>query len=128
MSRYHQTYGKAPAQNYGSKNTSQYYGGRRNQVEAQLSQHEQVMMKSSFDLFDLDGSGKISKDEFRNTVRCLGYNASDEEVDKMMSTHDTDGDGMMDFNEFLALMKHLKSEGFTYGKQSFEQEIKNAFR
>ena len=115
MSRYHQTYGKAPAQNYGSKNTSQYYGGRRNQVEAQLSQHEQAMMKSSFDLFDLD-------------VRCLGYNASDEEVDKMMSTHDTDGDGMMDFNEFLALMKHLKSEGFTYGKQSFEQEIKNAFR
>lgn len=127
MSRYHQTYGKAPTQNYG-KNASQYYGGRRNQTEPQLSQHELVLMKSSFDLFDLDGSGKISKDEFKNTVRCMGYIASDEEIDKMMSTHDTDGDGMMDFNEFLALMKHLKSEGFKYGKESFEQEIKKAFR
>ena len=86
------------------------------------------MLKSSFEVFDLDNSGKISREEFKSTLRCLGYTASDEEIDSMMVSYDSNGDGLMDFDEFLSLVKGLKSKGYSYGKEAFEKELKNAFR
>ena len=40
--------------------------------------------RRAFDMFDLDGSGKISAAEFGTVMRSLGQNPTDEEVDNML--------------------------------------------
>ena len=58
-------------------------------------------------MFDLDGNGKISHEELRNV---LGGNKSDK-GDKMwkdmISEVDINGDGEIDFDEFVQMMKIL---------------------
>lgn len=125
MSRYHQSYGAKP-QSFNTK--SQYYADTRKQVETQLSSREIQMMKSLFNMFDLDNSDKISREEFKSTLRSLGYTTSDEEIEKMMNSFDSNRDGLLDFKEFLSMVKHLKSNGHEYGKEAFEKQIRNAFR
>ena len=122
MSRYSKSYGAAGSNNYNAKP----YGQRSKPSE--LSSTEIQMMKQSFGYFDTNRSGRISASEFKDIVRSLGYTASDEEIASLMSTYDYDGDGHMDFNEFLAMAKHLKNEGFDHGKKALEQQIKHAFR
>lgn len=40
--------------------------------------------RKAFDMFDLDGSGKISATEFGTVMRSLGQNPTDEEIDNML--------------------------------------------
>lgn len=46
---------------------------------------------SSFRMFDTDGDGRVTKDELRITMRKLGQNPTEEELDNMMAEVDEDG-------------------------------------
>ncbi len=61
-------------------------------------------LKEAFNLFDIDKSGKISRDEIERLLKLKG---NSEEVNAIMEKHDINKDGEIDFKEFLEMMKEL---------------------
>lgn len=58
-------------------------------------------MRESFDHFDRDENGKIDRFEFQELCKAIGGGVSDEEVDIGFQAIDSNGDGLIDFNEFV---------------------------
>lgn len=63
---------------------------------------EEVM--KAFKLFDDDESGTITLRNLRRVARELGENIGEEELRSMIDVFDTDGDGEINQEEFLAIM------------------------
>ena len=58
----------------------------------------------AFDLFDSDGTGKISLPNLRRVARELGENLTDDELQAMIDEFDKDQDGKINKEEFLSIM------------------------
>jgi len=54
--------------------------------------------------FDKDGNGFISAAELRHVMTNLGEKLTDEEVDEMIREADIDGDGQVNYEEFVTMM------------------------
>lgn len=52
-------------------------------------------------VFDKDGNGFISAAELRHIMTNLGEKLTDEEVDEMIREADIDGDGQINYEEFV---------------------------
>ncbi|KAL1455602.1 hypothetical protein WDU94_009686 [Cyamophila willieti] len=59
----------------------------------------------AFRLFDEDNTGKISFANLRSVAVELGENIADEEIQEMINEADKDGDGEINEEEFLHIMK-----------------------
>lgn len=55
-------------------------------------------------MFDKNGDGLISSSELRHVMTSLGDKLSDEEVDDMLKEADLDGDGMVNYVEFVTIL------------------------
>lgn len=62
-------------------------------------------MRRVFDKFDSNKDGKISQQEYKATMRALGQEPAVGEVPKIFKIVDLDGDGFIDFNEFVEAQK-----------------------
>jgi len=56
-------------------------------------------------VFDKDGNGRISQQELKLVMKNLGENLTDEEINEMIREADDDGDGHVDFDEFVKMMQ-----------------------
>ncbi|XP_020590540.1 calmodulin-like protein 11 [Phalaenopsis equestris] len=61
-------------------------------------------LKEAFKVFDKDQNGYISASELRNVMINLGEKLTDEEVDQMIREADMDGDGQVNYEEFVRMM------------------------
>ncbi|KAH0733762.1 hypothetical protein KY285_009469 [Solanum tuberosum] len=61
-------------------------------------------LKEAFRVFDKDQNGFISAAELRHVMTNLGEKLTDEEVDEMISEADVDGDGQINYDEFVKVM------------------------
>ncbi|KAK3603071.1 hypothetical protein CHS0354_015766 [Potamilus streckersoni] len=64
----------------------------------------EASLREAFQMFDEDGNGFISAAELKQVMTNLGEKLTDEEVDQMIREADTDGDGQVNYEEFLAVM------------------------
>ena len=62
-------------------------------------------MRRAFELFDADGTGKITFDNLKRIATELGENMTDDEIHEMLNEADRDDDGMNDFGEFKRVMQ-----------------------
>jgi len=62
-------------------------------------------MMKAFRLFDDDDSGKISFHNLRRVAKELGENMTDEEIQEMIDEADRDGDGEINEDEFMRIMR-----------------------
>nr|XP_022331532.1 calmodulin-A-like [Crassostrea virginica]XP_022331533.1 calmodulin-A-like [Crassostrea virginica] len=63
-------------------------------------------MLEAFKVFDKNGDGVISVSELRQVMNNLGERLTDRELQRMFQNADQDGDGEINFNEFLKMMMH----------------------
>ncbi|CAB1352878.1 unnamed protein product [Coregonus sp. 'balchen'] len=61
-------------------------------------------IREAFKVFDRDGNGYISKQELGVAMRSLGYMPNEVELEIIIQRLDMDGDGQVDFDEFVALL------------------------
>ncbi|OQV21098.1 hypothetical protein BV898_04862 [Hypsibius exemplaris] len=50
------------------------------------------------------GTGYITPSDLRAVLMCVGENLTESEIDDMITEVDLDGDGRIDFDEFVAAM------------------------
>merc|ERR1711927_132862 len=69
-----------------------------------LSEEQLDEIREAFNLFDGDQSGAIDVRELKAAMRALGFEVKNEELKKMVSDVDNDGNGTIEFAEFLEMM------------------------
>eukprot|EP00434_Breviolum_minutum_P036116 symbB.v1.2.031988.t1/scaffold3776.1/size50502/3 len=62
----------------------------------------------AFKVFDRDRDGFISGGELRASMTNLGERLNDAEVDEMIKEADLDGDGLINYDEFVRMMMASK--------------------
>ncbi|KAJ8465081.1 hypothetical protein OPV22_027633 [Ensete ventricosum] len=87
-----------------------------------LTQEQITEFKEAFCLFDKDGDGCITLEELATVIKSLDQNPSEEELQEMIRNVDLDGNGTIDFGEFLNLMARKMKE------TDEEEELKEAFK
>ncbi|KAF7870270.1 hypothetical protein EAF04_004018 [Stromatinia cepivora] len=69
-----------------------------------LSDEEIAIFKEAFDAYDTDKGGNITVEEFAHVMKESGQNPSEEELAQIIKEVDIDGDGTINFDEFIAMM------------------------
>eukprot|EP01134_Creolimax_fragrantissima_P002076 CFRG2076T1 len=70
-----------------------------------LTEERKADLKDAFDLFDIDGSGEIDASELKMAMVTLGMSeCKDTEIQFMIKGVDKNGNGKVDFDEFLIIM------------------------
>ena len=64
----------------------------------------QTEFKQIFELFDPTGEGKITMRELGTIIRSFGTNPTEADLKDIINEVDLDGNGDVDFEEFLHLM------------------------
>ncbi|EGB02309.1 hypothetical protein AURANDRAFT_9574, partial [Aureococcus anophagefferens] len=61
-------------------------------------------LRASFDLYDKNKSGSVDIYEMTQCVASLGHTLTAEHIADIFKTVDIDGDGKVDFDEFVLIM------------------------
>lgn len=91
-------------------------------MASQLTEEQIAEFKEAFSLFDKDGDGCITTQELGTVMRSLGQNPTEAELQGMVNEIDRDGNGTVDFPEFLGMMARKMKD------TDSEEEIREAFR
>jgi len=87
-----------------------------------LSEEKIAEFRAAFELFDRDRDGTITTKELGTVMKNLGQNLSETELEEMIKQVDLDGNGTIDFKEFLGLMVRKMKDTDT------EEELLEAFK
>ncbi|CAM8961699.1 hypothetical protein QQ045_004050 [Rhodiola kirilowii] len=77
-------------------------------VAEHLSVEEVAGLKDAFRTMDVNSKGKINLEEFKNGLHKLGHHIADADVQILMEAADLDGDGSLNYGEFVAVSVHLR--------------------
>ena len=87
-----------------------------------LTEDEIEEIKEAFELNDKDGDGTITTKELDTVMRSLGQNPTEAELEDMIKEVDAEGNGTLDYPEFLSLMARKMKDTDT------KEELVEAFK
>ncbi|GCB76173.1 hypothetical protein scyTo_0015443 [Scyliorhinus torazame] len=87
-----------------------------------LAEEQIAEFKEAFSLFDKDGDDTITTKDLGTVMRPLGQNPTEAELQATITEVDADGNGTIDFPEFLTMVARNMKE------TDNEEEIGEAFR
>lgn len=96
--------------------------------ELDIPEEELEEYREAFNLFDKDGGGSISTDEFLKVLRNLGQKVTREEAAQISAELDSDGSGEIEFKEFVCYMKKIKAQEEDPGDADYDEELLKAFK
>ncbi|CAM8912689.1 unnamed protein product [Rhodiola kirilowii] len=76
-----------------------------------LSIEEVEVIKEMFKLMDTDNDGKITYEELKAGLRKVGSQLAELEIKMLMEVADVDGNGVLDYGEFVTVTVHLQRMG-----------------
>merc|ERR1712100_597858 len=88
----------------------------------QLTDEQLDEIREAFSLFDADASGMIDIRELKAAMRAIGFEVKNEELKKMVADIDNDGNGTIEFAEFLAMMTGKM------GEKDTREDIEKVFK
>merc|ERR1712149_79944 len=88
----------------------------------QLTEDQLDEIREAFSLFDADASGMIDVRELKAAMRALGFEVKNEELKKMVTDVDNDGNGTIEFAEFLHMMTAKM------GEKDTREDIEKVFK
>ena len=94
-------------------------------MTSQVSAELKAEYKQTFDMFDTDQSGRISSAELGQVMEQLGQNPTEADLHAMVSEVDADGDGEINFEEFLMMMAKKENSDNDEIRAAFEIFDKN---
>lgn len=90
--------------------------------EPHLTEDKIAEFREAFEIFDRDKDGYITIKELGEIMKNLGQSPSEAELQDMINEVDIDGNGNIDFKEFLGLMARKMRDTDT------EEELIEAFK
>lgn len=89
-------------------------------------------LREAFDLFDRNKVGRITDEDLKTVMESLRLQPSEAEIKNMISQADIDGNGSIDFNEFVLMMtSHVKTRNDVSDdvkRYRLETEVRQAFK
>ncbi|XP_074640158.1 neo-calmodulin-like [Tubulanus polymorphus] len=67
-------------------------------------------LREAFKVFDKSGCGFITASDLRYVLQSMGEDLTESELDEMIAEVDIDGDGRIDFEEFIACMSEERKD------------------
>ncbi|EFA85881.1 calmodulin-like protein [Heterostelium album PN500] len=87
-----------------------------------MAKEDTTIYKDAFNLFDKDKDGKITTQDLGTVMRSVGSNITQAELKEMIKEIDTDGSGLVDFQQFTSLLQRKTQYSDS------EADIKQAFK
>merc|ERR1711934_59188 len=87
-----------------------------------LSEEQIDEIREAFSLFDGDASGAIDVRELKAAMRALGFEVKNDELKKMVTDVYNDGNGTIEFSEFLGMMTAKM------GEKDTREDIEKVFK
>ncbi|KAJ9140405.1 hypothetical protein P3X46_031059 [Hevea brasiliensis] len=89
-------------------------------IAEHLSLEEVEVIRDMFALMDTDNDGKVTYEELRAGLRKVGSQLAEPEIKMLMEVADVDGNGVLDYGEFVAVTIHLqKMENDEHFRRAF---------
>jgi len=64
----------------------------------------------AFCMFDVQNKGYIQSTELREMLKTIGFNPTDKDLENLTIVIDNDGNGQIEFDEFIDLIDRLETE------------------
>ncbi|XP_062004634.1 calmodulin-like protein 11 isoform X2 [Rosa rugosa] len=96
-----------------------------------LSEEQIAEFQDAFCLFDKDGDGCITIEELATAIKSVDQNPTAEELQNMISEVDIDGNGTIEFGEFLNVMvtkMKLRNVMINLGERLTDEEVEQMIR
>ncbi|KAK4394556.1 Calcium-dependent protein kinase [Sesamum angolense] len=77
-------------------------------IAEHLSVEEVEVIRDMFALMDTDNDGKVTYEELKAGLRKVGSQLAEPEIKLLMDVADVDGNGVLDYGEFVAVTIHLQ--------------------
>ena len=90
---------------------------------------DEFELREAFKFIDLDGNGFISREELKDAVKKImstDSRISVQDVEEMMSEADTDGNGLIDFDEFVKVL--VEKRNWNNYQNHFEQKYSTGYK
>ncbi|GMH63933.1 hypothetical protein TL16_g03842 [Triparma laevis f. inornata] len=79
--------------------------------------------KTQFGMFDDNGDGTVDAQELRAVLRALGTEMDHDKVVEIIQTIDNDGSGVIEFPEFVTLMRKIEKGEIDVGDSGLAQAV-----
>eukprot|EP00252_Welwitschia_mirabilis_P001502 TRINITY_DN11361_c0_g3_i2.p1 TRINITY_DN11361_c0_g3~~TRINITY_DN11361_c0_g3_i2.p1 ORF type:complete len:535 (-),score=109.49 TRINITY_DN11361_c0_g3_i2:146-1750(-) len=80
-------------------------------IAEQLTVEEAAGIKEVFEKMDINKKGNLSLEELKMGLKKIGTQMGDTEIQMMMDAADVDGNGVLDYGEFVTVSIHLRRMG-----------------